>query len=111
MSELDLSPDLQTAILELGLEDQIQLPHATQTAEQRVGAADAIGRLREVLESLLREGRIRLYRGHRDDTDPAELMTEDALSLLADATWYRFHLDDPDEERLYFVTVDTLRGQ
>jgi hypothetical protein len=110
MAQRDLSPDLRTVILELGLEDQIQLPHATQTAEQLVGTAEAVARLREVLESLLREGRIRLYRGRWDDADSIELQTEDALSLLGDSDWYTFRLDKPDEERLYLVNVNNLRN-
>jgi hypothetical protein len=111
VSELDLSPDLRTAVLELGLEDQIQLPHAAQTAEQLLGSTNAVASLREVLESLLRGGRIRLYRGHWGDADPAELTTADALSLLADPDWYVFDLDNPREERLYFVNVENLRNQ
>jgi len=108
MSELDLSPDLRTAVLELGLEGQIQLPEVTPTAAERVGAENAIVRLREVMEGLVRDGRIRVYRGQWNDDHPAVITPEEAQTLLADPKWYEFRTADQDEERLHYVNVDNL---
>jgi len=108
MAELDLSPDLRTAVLELGLEDRIPVPEATQVADERVGEGKAVEQVRAVLEALVQEGHIRMYRGHWRRDDPHEITVDEALTLLRDARWFRFRTDDPWEERLYFVNVENL---
>lgn len=109
MTELNLSPDLRTAVLELSLEDRIPVPEATQVADKRVGEANAVEQVRVVLENLVREGRIRMYRGHWRRNDPREVALDEALILLREPRWFRFHTDDPWEERLYFVNIENFR--
>jgi hypothetical protein len=69
----------------------------------------AVEEVRAVLSTLVREGGIRMHRGQRRRNDPDEITANEALTLLGDHRWFRFHTDDPWEERLYFVNVDNIR--
>lgn len=103
MKEFDLSPDLRTAVLELGLEDRIPLPEARRVADRRVGEKNAVDQLRIILTDLTKEGHIRLMRGHWEADRPEFIPDEDGIELLKDLRWYDFHMSDPGEERLYYV--------
>jgi hypothetical protein len=102
--------DLRSVVLEDGLEDLIQLPEAAQTAGLIVVDGDPIAELQRVLADLLREGLIRVYRGLDQKLDE-QLPEEDALELLKDRDWYRFHLDEPAENRLTYVNVENIRPE
>jgi hypothetical protein len=108
--ELQLSADLRTAVLELGLEDRIPVPEIMSMAEKRVGQGDAVAQLRLILGELLMEGKLRAYRGHWQDDDPDEITSEAASALLDDPRWYRFRTEDPGEERMYVVNTENVRG-
>ncbi len=99
---------VRVALLKLGLEDWIPLPEAVQTVLGR-GSLDPEQEVRETLRELGGEGLIRFWRGPWDkDDEHAEVPTQEALLLLQDPRWYRFRLDEPNEERLYFVNVDNI---
>ncbi|HEX7662770.1 MAG TPA: hypothetical protein VF444_25165 [Pseudonocardiaceae bacterium] len=83
------------------------MPEAVGAA--RAGQEDRIREVREVLTDLVQDGLVRLYRGPRDADEPAPVTTEEAVELLRDPYWYRFHLGEPSEERLYFVNVENIR--
>jgi hypothetical protein len=98
------------ALLELGLEDWIPLPEAMSSPEilAAVGRDDPERAIRDVLLSLLRSEKIAIYRGRWDqESEPVDESV--ALRLLDESVWYRFRIDDPDEERLYFVNVANIR--
>ena len=103
--------DLRAVVLEDGMEDLIQLPHETESARLIVGDDDAVEALRQVLTDLLREGRIRVYRGVDARLDEP-LQEVEAVDLLTDPYWYSFHLpdDDPDT-RLTYINVENIRPE
>lgn len=101
--------ELKRVLLDLGMEDLIPIPEAA--ADPAVLAAidgdDTEAALRTVLGTLIASGQLVAYKGRwDDDPDPVERST--AVTLLDDTRWYRFRIDDPDEERLYFINVDNL---
>jgi hypothetical protein len=106
----DSESQVRSALLDLGLEDWIPLPEAVSEPEvlEAVGAHSPVAAIAAALTELLREDRIRLYRG-RWDAELQPVATEEGLKLLTDEKWYRFRLDEPNEERLYFVNVDNIR--
>jgi hypothetical protein len=101
---------LRSALLDLGMEDWIPIPEALTTPEVRgaIGDKDATTVVSGALAALVETGQVRLYRGAWN-TEPSPLTTTEALSLLNDPYWLRFHTDDPQEERLYFVNVANIR--
>jgi hypothetical protein len=103
--------DLRSVVLEDGMEDLIQLPHAAMAAQRIVVEADPIEALHQVLTELLREDLIRVYRGVDARLDEP-LPEEEALDLLKDPYWYSFHLpdDDPDN-RLTYINVANIRPE
>jgi hypothetical protein len=103
--------DLRSVVLEDGMEDVIQLPHAATAAQRIVMGADPIEALNQVLTELLREGLIRVYRGVDAKLDEP-LPEAQALDLLKDPYWYSFHLpdDDPDT-RLTYINVENIRPE
>jgi len=101
---------LRAALLGLGLEDWIPLPEAMSSPEVlvAVGGHDAETAIRGTLIALLRSGEIAIYRGRWDqESEPVQQTV--ALRLLDESAWYRFRIDDPDEERLYYVNVANVR--
>jgi hypothetical protein len=98
------------ALLELGLEDLIPLPEALDAPEVRaaVGSSQPRECVRQALANLLRDGKVRAYRG-RWDSEPVPISTSEALELLRQAIWYEFHPDNPDEERIYFENVENIK--
>ena len=106
----DAQSQVRTALLDLGLEDWIPLPEAVGIPEVReaVGDRSPVAAIAAALRELLLEDRIRLYRG-RWDAESQPVATEEGLKLLTAEKWYRFRLDEPEEERLYFVNVDNIR--
>jgi hypothetical protein len=109
MSEAN-DQQLREILLDRGLEDWIPLPEIAGSAEVRevVGDGDTIAALSAALDFLIRDGRLRLYRGHRD-IDPERVPDATALELLKQPQWYSFHVDDDQEERLYFVNVANIQ--
>jgi len=105
----DPEAQLRNALLDLGLEDWIPIPEAVASSEVReaVGDGSVVEAVSQALRVLVREGRVRLYRGHwNEESDPVPLA--EGLELLNDPKWYRFRLDEPGEERLYFVNADNV---
>lgn len=101
---------VKTALLELGLKDWIPLPEAMSSPEVIAAAAneDAESAIREALVVLLRSGEVAIYRGPwNEESEPVDESV--ALRLLDESMWYRFRIDDPHEERLYFVNVANIR--
>lgn len=98
---------LRSALLELGLEDQIPLPEALGVEEVRAAAdtADPVGDIGRALTSLAAEGRVVFYRGRWDDNDPPELPADVAAALLSDERWYRWRANEADAERLYYINT------
>ncbi len=103
---------LRLALLELGLEDDIPIPEAFADPEVRaaIGQEDPFRAVSRALQQLLREGRIRLFCGRWDEEDAAPVPDGQGVELLADAKWYAFHTDDPEEQRMYFANIDNVRG-
>ncbi len=97
-------------LLDLGLEDLILLPEATAAPELRevAGGQDLVSVISSALGELVREDRIRLFRG-RWNGEPQPVPVEEGLKLLQDSVWYRFRTDEPNEERMYFINVNNLR--
>ncbi|MGO9976160.1 MAG: hypothetical protein ACLP01_25830 [Solirubrobacteraceae bacterium] len=101
---------VKSALLELGLEDWIPLPEAMSSPEvlAAAGVEDVEAAIREALVVLIRSGEIAIYRGPwNEESEPVD--TSVALRLLDESMWYRFRIDDPHEERLYFVNVENIR--
>ena len=98
-------------LLDLGLEDLIPLPEAA-TQPELIDALDegdeAWKVLARILLELVRERRVALFKGRWDDNDPPQLTEAEALALLPDTRWYSYRLDDPEEERVYYVNVENL---
>lgn len=102
---------VRSTLLDLGLEDLIPLPEAVETV-RRLGSDEPEQKVREALGVLAREGRIRLWRGAWDrEEEQVEVSALDVGRLLEDARWYRYRLDEPGEERLFFVNVDNITGE
>ena len=100
---------VSAALLDLGLEDWIPIPEAVGdpvVAEATLGE-DPSELVADALAALVAEDRVRLYRG-RWDEDPAAVPAAEALELLRDPRWYSFRVDDPNEERLFFVNVRNI---
>jgi hypothetical protein len=106
----DTDDRLERVLLDNGMEDLIPTAQAARDPEvhEAVGGDDLIPTLSRVLERLVRLGELRLYRGHWH-ADPRPVAADQAAELLGDPAWYSFHLEDPDEERLYFINVKNLR--
>ena len=102
--------DLRSVVLEDGMEDLIQLPHATESARRIVVDGDPVEALHRVLVALLREGLIRIYRGLDPELDEP-LPDDEALALLKDPHWYSFHLDEPSKKRLTYINVENIRPE
>ena len=102
--------DLRSVVLEDGMEDQIQLPHATESARRIVVDGNPVEALQGVLAELLSERLIRVYRGVDRKLDEP-LPEQEALDLLKDPRWYSFHLDDPPENRLTYINVENIRPE
>jgi hypothetical protein len=102
---------VRSILLDLGLEDLIPLPEAVATPELRAAAGerDLIDTIARALGELVREDRIRLFRGIWN-AEPQPVPIAEGVELLQNAVWYRFRIDDPHEERLYFVNVDNLQS-
>jgi hypothetical protein len=102
----------RAALLALGLEDWIPIPEAVADPEvlENIISEPVVDAISRALSELLQEGEIRLYRGHWD-ADPQAVSTADGIELLKDLRWYSFHIDDPREERLYFVNVKNIRDE
>jgi len=65
--------------------------------------------VREALTALGRAGQVRFWRGRWDREDEhVEVPAGSAALLLEEPRWYRFRLDERDEERLYYVNVDNI---
>lgn len=72
------------------------------------GGGDVDAAIREALVVLVRSGEIAIYRGPwNEESEPVDKSV--ALRLLDESMWYRFRIDDPHEERLYFVNVANIR--
>jgi hypothetical protein len=102
------------ALLDLGLEDDIPLPHALGPPEVRAILSDSddpVAAVARALSALVIAGKIRIYRGHWDDPDPPRVSPEEAVQLLPDRAWFSFHIDDPNEQRLWFVNVENIRPE
>jgi hypothetical protein len=74
------------------------------------GAGDPVPAVAQALSELVGSGAILVYRG-RWDGDPSPVPAHEAQALLQDRRWYRFHLADPDEERIFFVNAENLRPE
>jgi hypothetical protein len=72
------------------------------------GAGDPVPAIAQALSELSKSGAILIYRG-RWDGDPSPVSAHEARALLQDRRWYRFRLDEPDEERLSFVNAENVR--
>jgi len=76
------------ALLDLGLEDDIPLPHALGPPEVRAILSDSddpVAAVARALSALVIAGKIRIYRGHWDDPDPPRVSPEEAVQLLQTA--------------------------
>jgi hypothetical protein len=95
-------------LLDLGLEDSIPLPEAVATARS-LGCEHPEHDVREAVTELTRQGHFRWWRGPwaRED-EHIEVPAHELELLLQDLRWYRFRLEEPDEERLYFVNVENI---
>lgn len=104
----DERDQVRETVLELGLEDWIPLPQLVDWPEDRPAmTASSASVLREVLLDLLDEGAIAIYRGPWDQ-EPDRVDDAEARELQKDDRWYSYDVDDPDEERLFFVNVDNV---
>jgi len=103
---------LRAALLALGLEDWIPIPEAVGNPEvlETVGTRDAKDAISRALTELVQAGAIQIYRG-RWDADPEVVSPHEAAELLKDEQWYSFRVNDPQEERLYFVNVENIRHE
>lgn len=99
-------------LLDLVLEDWIPVPEAVATPEVRdvVAGGEVATVVGQALAALPERGEIAVYRGRWDDNDPEPVSREEAVQLLGDPVWFRYRIDDPDEERLYFVNVENIRS-
>jgi hypothetical protein len=104
------SDTVRSILLDLGLEDLIPLPEATAAPEllEIAREKDLVSVISSALGELVREDRIRLFRGRWNAT-PQPVPVEEGLKLLQNSAWYHFRTDEPDEERLYFVNINNLR--
>ncbi|MDX6199527.1 MAG: hypothetical protein QOJ79_2678 [Actinomycetota bacterium] len=108
MSDTDA---VRTALLEMGLEDWIPVPEAVQTI-RGCGSSEPAQEVREALTALGREGCVRFWRGvWNGEAEHVEVPAADAERLLTDERWFRFRLDEEDEERLYFVNVANVLAE
>jgi hypothetical protein len=91
------------------MEDLIPIPEAATDPEALVAidGNEIEAALRSALGDLIASGELVAYKGRWDD-DPEPVERSIAVALLADSRWYRFRIDDPDEERLYFINVHNL---
>lgn len=96
---------LQSALLELGLEDTIPLPEAFEDPEvhQHVLAGDAVAQYAEALADLAERKLIYVYRGRWDASEPQTVPGSEARRILHEAHWYRW-----EDERLYYVNVENV---
>jgi hypothetical protein len=103
---------LSNALLDLGMEDWIPLPEATSDPEvlDSVGRNELVATMAAALIDLVESGKLRIYKG-RWDEDPSPVLTQEAVELLKDPRWYKFHIEDPAEERIFFVNVDNIREE
>jgi hypothetical protein len=102
---------VRALLLNRGLEDWIPIPEVAEEGEVRdaAGETDPIGVIERALAELVKARKIRLFRGEWDEDDPAPVGLSEALNLLRDRYWYTYHLDDPQEQRLFFVNVDNIQ--
>lgn len=100
------------ALLDLGLEDLIPLPEAMEEVEVREALRGPAhwAAVAEALRSLVDSERVRVYRGHWDDDDPAALSHDEALAVLGEEQWYSWRdaAGENNRERVWFVSVDNL---
>ena len=107
---MTVADGLRETVLDLGLEDLIPLPELMQTVVERFDDYhSAVRAVAQVLGELVADDRVRIYRGPWQDPDPPRITAADALELLRDEKWYRFRIDEPDEERLQYINVANLR--
>jgi len=101
------SQPVRTALLDLGPEDWIPLPEAVADPEVVAEASgeDLAKAVANALSELVAEGKVFVYRGRWDSNDPEHVQSEHALQLLREPEWFNFHVEDPDEPRLYFANV------
>ena len=84
------------------------MPEAVAALRNR-GSSRPEEEVRDALVLLSRKGLIRFWRGVWDREDElVEVSAPDAEALLQDSRWFRFRLDEPAEERLYFVNVENI---
>jgi hypothetical protein len=103
---------LRAVLLELGLEDWIPVPEAVALPEVRaiVASEEVAAAVAQALVDLFAKGQIAMYRGPWNDDDPEPVPREETVRLLSDPAWFGFRIDDPNEERLYFVNVENIRS-
>lgn len=99
-------------LLEYGLEDVTAVPEAAQSPEIQAaaGGLDPVPLLSQVLSDLVKSRQVLMFRGPWKHNDPEPVSAETALELLRDTRWFQYDLDNPDEERLYFVNADNLKA-
>ena len=103
--------ELRIVLLDLGMEDWIPIPEATTDPAvlDSVGRNDLIATMASALIDLVELAKLCIYKGKWDE-DPSPVPTQEAVELLKNPWWYTFHLDDPAEERVFFVNVDNIRS-
>jgi hypothetical protein len=95
-------------LLELGLEDWIPVPEAVEDVEA-AGSLDPVGDVHEALRGLAADGLIRFWCGPwTREEEHIEVPAHEVSAVLEEPHWYSFHIDDPAEQRLYFVNIDNV---
>lgn len=107
-----MAQSLRDLALDQGLEDDIPLFEVAQSsvkARPDTSPDEVISELSDVLVRLFHEGRIAVYEGPWQSSNPRRVHGSDAVELLADLRRYRFENEAAfGLDRVYYVNVDNI---